>query len=175
MTAPHDRYAWPQDELSRAEMGSLFGFLPDSVQDDFWSHVRGYADAQHALDQDTFFEEATVDPAPASPRTSSFPRASQVADSDPLRGLTAREYFAAITGEEIPSSGVVRCPSPYHEDRHPSCRLGGKEDHLWHCFACGAGGTVYDLGAIVSGIEPRGPEFTELQTWIANRLLNAVI
>ena len=169
MTAPHDRYAWPQDELSRAEMGALFGFLPDSVQDDFWSHVRGYADAQHALDQDTFFEDSDTDlDAPALPKLSHQPYA--VSDDDVLRDLTTDDYFEVLTGQVIPHTRLVHCPSRGHEDRHPSCRV--YTDGI-HCFACGFHGGVYDLAAEMSGIEPRGRDFFELQRWIAARLLGA--
>lgn len=30
---------------------------------------------------------------------------------------------------------AMRCPSPHHEDRNPSCKI--KDDKFCHCFACG--------------------------------------
>lgn len=37
-----------------------------------------------------------------------------------------------------------RCPSPEHEDRHPSARL-NREKAAWCCDGCGAGGGAFDL------------------------------
>lgn len=48
-------------------------------------------------------------------------------------------------------AGFVRCPAPGHEDRHPSCRIGGEDPTLWRCFACEAAGSIYDAASIRLG------------------------
>lgn len=53
-----------------------------------------------------------------------------------------------------------RCPSPTHEDKHPSMSV--KNNH-WKCFACGAGGNVISLVKTVYGIE-----FQDACQWIAS-------
>jgi hypothetical protein len=68
--------------------------------------------------------------------------------------------FEILLGQTVPrSSGMVRCPSPDHEDRSPSFRVG---DELFHCFGCGRGGSVVDLGGLVWEIEPRGAGYVEI-------------
>lgn len=32
----------------------------------------------------------------------------------------------------------------------------------WYCFGCGRGGSIYDLAALLSGGETRGPDFAKL-------------
>jgi hypothetical protein len=92
----------------------------------------------------------------------------QFDDNDPLKRIPAAEYLPAIAGVDVSSSGRCRCPMPDHEDVHPSAKCYGTR---WHCFSCGAGGTIIDLGAAVYDLEPRGAGFIELRRRIASALL----
>jgi hypothetical protein len=83
-----------------------------------------------------------------------------------LEALDLREEWERLTGEEVPAYGLVSCPHPDHEDRHPSCSV---REERWRCFSCGANGTVIDLAAIVFGVEPYGRGFFEVR----DRLLEA--
>lgn len=78
------------------------------------------------------------------------------AGEDALRAIPATVYFPRLAGLEADRAGFCRCPSPAHEDRHPSCRLGGPDPTLWRCFACGAAGGIYDLASLLLG-GPTGP------------------
>ena len=79
---------------------------------------------------------------------------------DPLRAVPLPVAFEILTGEPVPPSGMVRCPAPGHEDLHPSCRVG---DSHFRCFGCGARGSVYDLGSLLSGIPTRRPHATAIR------------
>lgn len=45
---------------------------------------------------------------------------------------------------------AIRCPSPHHEDRNPSCKI--KDDKFCHCFACGFSANPLKLVQTVKGI-----------------------
>jgi hypothetical protein len=79
---------------------------------------------------------------------------------DPLKRISAHVYFEMVAGIPVPSSGWVSCPTPQHEDRHPSCTVA--ETH-WRCWSCGAGGTMIDLGAAIYGLEPTGSGYLEIR------------
>jgi hypothetical protein len=87
---------------------------------------------------------------------------------DPLYGLDAETYVAALTGKE-PTRGFFQCP--FHGDgaeRTPSLNTTGP---VWYCHACHRGGTVYDFGAELWGIEPRRDGFTELRRRLVHGLI----
>jgi hypothetical protein len=89
---------------------------------------------------------------------------------DVLLEVEPTAYVEALTAEQVPSSGVMRCPLPGHEDRTPSFHVYGAE-RGWFCFGCARGGSIIDLGALVLGIEPRGPGYHEIR----RRLLDALL
>jgi hypothetical protein len=76
---------------------------------------------------------------------------NDVGRDDPYRRIPARDYMARILGLQANPAGLVRCPAPGHEDRHPSCRVGGEDPTLFRCFACGAGGSIFDTASIRLG------------------------
>ena len=82
---------------------------------------------------------------------------------DPYLAIAPPDYFGVLAGIEVPRHGFVSCPRPDHEDRHPSCKVWPSAEQGWCCFACGVGGTVYDLAAAVegrpSGVQLRGEDF----------------
>ena len=88
--------------------------------------------------------------------------------TDPLKQVAPAVYVEALTGEPVPANGWLHCPLPDHEDRTPSFQV--LPSH-WRCFGCNRGGSVIDLAAALTGIEPRGRGFIELRSWIARRLL----
>jgi CHC2 zinc finger len=51
-----------------------------------------------------------------------------------------------VRGKEL----QMLCPNPAHNDTNPSCSVNSLTG-LWHCFSCGAGGDIADLGSMVLG------------------------
>jgi hypothetical protein len=77
-------------------------------------------------------------------------------EADRFKQIPAPVYFAQLAGIPVaPRGGLVRCPA--HDDDHPSCSVSSEGEQVWHCHACGAGGTIYDLASVVLG-GPWGPE-----------------
>jgi hypothetical protein len=90
-------------------------------------------------------------------------------DSDSLRRIPAPVYFGALAGIDVPArGGLVRCPA--HDDDHPSCSVSGQGGVVFHCHACGASGTVFDLASIVLGgpwgAELRGEAFKRARAYV---------
>jgi hypothetical protein len=98
------------------------------------------------------------DPAPATPRRSG-PRSA--AHDDPYKRIAPPEYFRRLAGISVPRGGLVCCPAPWHEDRHPSCSVGTDPAQGWCCHSsgCGARGAIYDLASVLAG----GPWGRELR------------
>jgi hypothetical protein len=112
------------------------------------------------------------------PQLPARPRWTGPADSergpDVLLEIPPPVYITALfPGVEVPDrGGTIRCPIPGHEDRTPSFHVYPDSDRGWYCFgACARGGSIYDLGAILFGIAPRGREFHELRRLLARELL----
>ncbi len=55
-----------------------------------------------------------------------------------------------------------------HDDSTPSLQL---YDHGWYCFACRLGGSIYDFGALLCGLDTRGHQFLQLRQRLATKLL----
>lgn len=49
--------------------------------------------------------------------------------------IPIRDVIERYTGSKVTSNGVIRCPSPTHEDRHPSAKVYDKTNTC-HCFSC---------------------------------------
>jgi hypothetical protein len=92
-----------------------------------------------------------------------------VPEEDVLLAVTPTEYVEALTGEEVPPSGMARCP--FHEDRTPSLRVYEDVAGGWFCFGCQRGGTIYDFGAALFELGTRGSDFIELRRRLAAALL----
>ncbi len=67
---------------------------------------------------------------------------------DPYRLIPAAAYFPVLAGVEVPGKGNMGCPSPAHPDENPSCSV---SEYVFHCFGCGAQGTIYDLASLMRG------------------------
>ena len=87
---------------------------------------------------------------------------------DHCRTIPAGVYFERLAGTAVPRSGLVSCPAPDHPDRHPSCSVSGT---VWWCFACGRGGSIYDLASVLEGgpvgTALRGEEFRRARELVA--------
>jgi len=70
---------------------------------------------------------------------------------DPYRRISASDYMVRLAGRKPDRAGFVRCPTPEHEDRHPSCSVRGPHPECFRCHSCGASGGIYDLASIMLG------------------------
>ena len=110
------------------------------------------------------------DPATHTPRR---PR-RQERSEDPYKRISPVEYFERLAGIVVPRDGLVSCPAPAHDDRHPSCSVGTSPDQGWCCHAggCGARGAIYDLASVLLGgpwgHELRGEAFTRARAYVAD-------
>jgi len=56
--------------------------------------------------------------------------------------------------------GWFRCINPAHEDRNPSCSIGGDyNEEVFHCFSCGTKGIITHAAYLLEGKPISGPEF----------------
>lgn len=89
---------------------------------------------------------------------------------DPLLAIPAEEYVPALTGSQIGFDRKIPCP--FHGEHNPSLHVypgaGG-----WYCHGCSRGGSIYDFGAELWGMSPRGAKFFELRRRLAAALLLA--
>ena len=94
--------------------------------------------------------------------------------TDRYKRISPPEYFEALAGLEVPHGGLVRCPAPWHPDRHPSCSVGTDPTQGWKCHgaSCGAGGAIYDLASVLLGgpwgRELRGEQFKQARAYVAD-------
>jgi len=96
--------------------------------------------------------------------------AHRSADTDDLLELAPDAYVRELLGVEPGRDGKVACP--FHEDRTPSLHVYETPAQGWFCFGCSRGGSVYDLGSEVLGLDLRGDEFLELRRQLRERLLS---
>lgn len=97
---------------------------------------------------------------------------------DPLRAIPARVYVPELTGRPLDRRGYARCP--FHgagEERTPSLLAGGRDPALWHCFGCGAGGSILDLGARMAGfaLPLRGSAFLAVRDELARHYAEELV
>ena len=87
-------------------------------------------------------------PTPIRPRA----RVGPVVDhDDPYKRIAPVDYFQRLAGIDVPAHRLVSCPNPAHDDLTPSCHVGADAADGWCCFACGAGGAIYDLASVLLG------------------------
>lgn len=105
--------------------------------------------------------------APPSRRSSGVgPRRTPSGDVDrQLLAIPAADYVPALCGRQANRAGKVCCP--FHDDHTPSLQL---YEHGWYCFGCATGGSVYDFGARLYGMNPRGHDFLVLRQRLAAEL-----
>ena len=96
------------------------------------------------------------DPAPSTPVRRP---GRAVAHADRYKRIAPAVYAKRLAGRTPDARGFIRCPAAGHPDRHPSAHLGRDASEGWHCFACGAGGAIYDFASALLG----GPTGRELR------------
>lgn len=102
-------------------------------------------------------------PGTAKPRK---PRPDVISD-DPLLGISAGRYYQTLTGRKV-TQGNVTCP--FHsggKERSPSMRL---YDTTWYCWGCTRGGSIYEFGSMLWGLDTRGTAFLELKERLTHAL-----
>lgn len=62
------------------------------------------------------------------------------------KDVSPKEVLSRL-GIQCDKHGKFCCPS--HDDKKPSADFNGKNEGLWHCFGCNAGGSTIDLVMIV--------------------------
>ncbi len=165
----------------------LFDALPEDVQDDMWADLARKCDARNedlrTLDPlyDTSSQsftslrrEVLAQQKRGGPKTTPFRHLRVVPPQtreDVLREIPPSTYVEALTGEQVPSSGVIRCPLPDHEDRTPSFKVYDDPERGWYCFGCNHAGRIYEFGSALLGLGTRGDEFLELRRRLALALL----
>lgn len=68
--------------------------------------------------------------------------------------LPISEAIYILEGRRPVPGKKTNCPSCDHADEHPSCDI-DKDDRLFSCKSCGAGGSVIDLIAVNKGIDDK--------------------
>jgi len=159
-------------ELSGDCRAAVFELLPQALREEAWTEAATFA---HAASEMLWELETPVErPAKAKPRPRLVRAVTSAVRSgeDVLLEVSPATYVEALLGVDVPPSGMIRCPFTDHEDRTPSFKVYAESG--WHCFGCGRGGTIYDLGAAVFGLSTRGRDFKELRVLLANSLLGRV-
>lgn len=84
---------------------------------------------------------------------------------DFLAARPPTEYVHLLTGLSVEPGGKARCPLPGHRDRTPSFHVYAEAERGWFCFGCGRGGGIYQLAALLAGLEPplRGRDFLAVE------------
>lgn len=67
--------------------------------------------------------------------------------------------YLAGHGVQIDGAGNFRCPNPEHEDKNPSCGFVSNDRLRFHCFACGAGGDIFQAAHFLEGKPLTGRQF----------------
>lgn len=61
--------------------------------------------------------------------------------------------------------GLIRCFSPAHEDKNPSCEI---SDESFICYSCGIHGDIYDAVEVLTGITDKKAQFEEIEKAFGN-------
>jgi len=119
-------------------------------------------DRRYQLDELT---AGLTDPSPGRRSTSPPTRAATSELDQLLLAIPAGIYVTALTGRQPNRAGKIRCP--FHDDTNSSLQL---YDDSWYCFACRIGGSIYDFGAVLFGLDTRGHQFLQLRQRLAAEL-----
>jgi len=149
--------------------GALFDELSAEAHQETWADLR---DRQDRLNRFLAYGDGAAECARRRLEPDSITSASSSAGRtphrhhDPLLAVPLPAAFEVLLGQQVPRSRMVLCP--VHEERTPSCKV---DADLWYCHGCGAGGSLYDLGAHLYALSPRGESFFELRRLLARQLL----
>ena len=169
------------ERYSAGFRADVFDGLPAYMQESCWAQLVDEIDRErHDELHDPILD---YEPPPArAPRSramrppSSFTGPRSDAE-DPLLEIPPAEYVEHLADVEVPSSGVIRCPLPNHDDRTPSFKVyPDAERGVWG-HGCQRGGSIYDFasalegGPIGSGL--RGEAFKAVRAWVLARFCHA--
>lgn len=73
--------------------------------------------------------------------------------------INIKDALLKYVGTEPNKNGMIRCPSPNHEDKNPSCKV--YSDHCF-CFSCQQSFRTLDLASFAKGLNTRGRDFPTL-------------
>lgn len=76
-------------------------------------------------------------------------------NDDPARRIAPPDYFRVLASRDPGEHRIIQCPNPAHkhgEERTPSCEVFDTPEEGWHCWGCGAGGSIYDLAGVMLGV-----------------------
>jgi hypothetical protein len=100
------------------------------------------------------------------------PRRRRRSDDHLLRSIPPSEYIEALAGVAAPAGTEIRCPLHADgEERTPSLKVYRDADEGWFCFACGAGGGIYDFAGRLWGLDTKGDAFKRLHARLVRELL----
>ena len=172
------------------ERPELFDALPADSQEEFWTDLGRKCDARNEdlRTLDPLYDTSSRSFASLRNEAQLRPRAGRGESphaperhlrvvpppqtrEDVLREIPPSTYVEALTGEQVPSSGVIRCPLPDHDDRTPSFKVYDDPERGWYCFGCHRAGRIYEFGSALLGLGTRGDEFLELRRRLALALL----
>ena len=97
------------------------------------------------------------------------PETGAVLYNDPLLKIPATTYVPLLTRQEPGRDRKIRCP--FHDDAEPSLHVYDGPGRGWFCFGCRRGGSIFDFGAALYGLEPRGSDFHNIRRRLAADLL----
>lgn len=125
--------------------------------------VRGW----QRLDVDELVDALPDDDQP-SPTPRQQGRRHDRREPDRLLQIAPAVYVQALTGRAPGRDGKVCCP--LHDDKTPSMHVYPEPAQGWFCFGCQRGGSIFDLGAAIYGLQPRGRDFIELRARLEEAL-----
>ena len=172
--------------LPPAQRMQAFYSLPEPEREECWKSLGRRVECDHWNANNQYREDAGYEALSAHninpPRVSAIKdfkapqtRSQGVSaglDWDVLHSIPPPVYFEAVAGVFVPAQGgTINCVLPDHEDLTPSLRIWPDAGGGWNCFGCGRGGTVIDLIAYLTGLEPRGAEYIQIRELAAERLL----
>lgn len=157
-------------ELTSSQRRNLFDRLGPTTTRALYDRERDRLEALRIAEGEVEWPEERADVVPNPGQRTRRPRNIDVDNfGDVLRDISPRDYVEPLTGKPVDRFGNFLCPS--HDDTHPSAVAYEAPERGWYCFTCGAGGSIIDLAAALTGIEPRGRGYHALREWIAERLL----
>jgi len=113
-----------------------------------------YCDLHRPAVDDERLTAGLRDPSPLAPAPTPAPRARHAAriSHDAAATIAPPTYFRVMAGIDVPArGGHVPCPLPDHDEQISSCMVYPNSSQGWHCFGCGRGGSIYDLGSLLEG------------------------
>lgn len=127
----------------------------------FWERYFGPLTLRHRIDGVRLWGQRWRDRAYRDRAIEQRGRRVQVdgfeAQKDRLLAIPSADYAERLLPDVERRGRYICCP--VHDERTPSCSL---FDTRWHCFGCGAGGSIYDLAGELWDLARYGRGFHEI-------------